>query len=133
MGVEWTKDESGRSLPREIPGTEQIRPAQLILLAMGFLGPEDMIFQTLNVERDARSNVKAEYGKFATSLPGVFSAGDMRRGASLINASRGTVATSRWHSFEIFMGSIRWIRCDHCRGRHRAGNCAPSKRAAAPP
>ncbi|HET9914051.1 MAG TPA: glutamate synthase subunit beta [Anaerolineales bacterium] len=91
--VEWVKDENGRFLPREIPGTEQIRPAQLVLLAMGFLGPEDTIFGSLNIERDARSNVKAEYGKFATSLPGVFSAGDMRRGQSLvvwaINEGRG--------------------------------------------
>ncbi len=91
--VEWVRDESGRFLPREIPGTEQICPAQLVLLAMGFLGPEETIFQSLNVERDPRSNVKAEYGKFATSLPGVFSAGDMRRGQSLvvwaINEGRG--------------------------------------------
>jgi glutamate synthase (NADPH/NADH) small chain len=91
--VEWVRDESGRFLPREIPGTEQTRPAQLVLLAMGFLGPEDTIFGSLNVERDARSNVKAEYGKFATSLPAVFSAGDMRRGQSLvvwaINEGRG--------------------------------------------
>jgi glutamate synthase (NADPH/NADH) small chain len=91
--VEWVKDEKGRSLPREIGGTEQVRPAQLVLLAMGFLGPEDTIFQSLNVERDLRSNIKADYGVFATSLPGVFSAGDMRRGQSLvvwaINEGRG--------------------------------------------
>lgn len=91
--VEWVSDESGRFLPREIPGTEQTRPAQLVLLAMGFPGPEDTIFRSLNVARDARSNVKAEYGKFATSLPGIFSAGDMRRGQSLvvwaINEGRG--------------------------------------------
>jgi glutamate synthase (NADPH/NADH) small chain len=93
VGVEWVKDESGRIIPREILGTEQIRPAQLVLLAMGFLGPEDMISQSLTIERDPRSNIKADYGKFATSLPGVFSAGDMRRGQSLvvwaINEGRG--------------------------------------------
>jgi len=91
--VEWTKAENGRLMPREIPGTEQTRPAHLVLLAMGFLGPEDTLFKSLNVARDERSNVKAEYGKFATSLPGVFSAGDMRRGQSLIvwaiNEGRG--------------------------------------------
>ncbi|HSK88954.1 MAG TPA: glutamate synthase subunit beta [Anaerolineales bacterium] len=91
--VEWTRDETGRFLPREVTGTEQIRPAQLVLLAMGFLGPEDTLFKSLDVARDERSNVKAEYGKFATSLPGVFSAGDMRRGQSLIvwaiNEGRG--------------------------------------------
>ena len=51
---------------------------------MGFIGPEDTIWGKLGVERDTRSNVKAEYGKFATSVPGVFSAGDMRRGQSLV-------------------------------------------------
>ena len=51
---------------------------------MGFLGPEDTVLSELGVERDERSNVKAEYGKFATSLKGVFAAGDMRRGQSLV-------------------------------------------------
>lgn len=91
--VEWVKDESGRFVPREIPGSEQVRPAQLVLLAMGFLGPEDTLPQALGLERDPRSNVKAEYGKFATNVPGVFVAGDMRRGQSLvvwaINEGRG--------------------------------------------
>ena len=93
MQVEWVQDDEGRFLPREISGTEEIRPTQLVLLAMGFLGPEDTIFQSLNVERDPRSNVKADYGKFVTSRPNVFSAGDMRRGQSLvvwaINEGRG--------------------------------------------
>jgi glutamate synthase (NADPH/NADH) small chain len=93
VSVEWVKDESGRVAPREVPGTEQTHPAQLVLLAMGFLGPEDFMLEALGVARDGRSNVKAEYGKFATSLPGVFSAGDMRRGQSLvvwaINEGRG--------------------------------------------
>lgn len=91
--VEWVRDEKGRFIPREIPGTEQIRPAQLVLLAMGFLGPEDTLLEALGVQRDERGNVKAEYGKFATNLPGVFAAGDMRRGQSLvvwaINEGRG--------------------------------------------
>ena len=51
---------------------------------MGFLGPEDVIAEELGLARDARSNVEAEYGKFATSMEGVFAAGDMRRGQSLI-------------------------------------------------
>lgn len=81
--VEWTKDEAGRFVPREIPGSEQVRPAQLVLLAMGFLGPEDTLPNALGLERDARSNVKAD-GRYATSRPGVFVAGDMRRGQSLV-------------------------------------------------
>ncbi len=82
--VEWIRAESGRLEPHEIPGTEQIYPAQLVLLAMGFLGPEDGLLSGLGIERDARSNVKADYGTFSTSVPGLFSAGDMRRGQSLV-------------------------------------------------
>jgi glutamate synthase (NADPH/NADH) small chain len=69
---------------REVPGTERIWPVQLVLLAMGFLGPEDAVLGQLGVERDERSNAKAEFGEYATSVPRVFAAGDMRRGQSLI-------------------------------------------------
>ena len=51
---------------------------------MGFLGPEDLIAEELGLERDTRSNVQAEYGKFSTNMAGVFAAGDMRRGQSLV-------------------------------------------------
>jgi glutamate synthase (NADPH/NADH) small chain len=91
--IQWTRDEQGRFVPQDVPGSERVIPAQLVLLAMGFLGPEETLLSALNVERDERSNVKAEYGKYATSIPGVFSAGDMRRGQSLvvwaINEGRG--------------------------------------------
>jgi glutamate synthase (NADPH/NADH) small chain len=82
--VEWVTGPNGRPGPREIPGTEKVWPAQLVLLALGFLGPEDQLLEKLGVARDERSNVQAPYGRFATSLPGVFSAGDMRRGQSLV-------------------------------------------------
>jgi glutamate synthase (NADPH/NADH) small chain len=82
--VEWAKDDKGRFIPRNVAGSEKIIPAQLVLLAMGFLGPEDIIAQQINLERDERSNFKAEYGKYATNIPGVFAAGDCRRGQSLI-------------------------------------------------
>lgn len=91
--IEWKKDDKGRFTPQEIAGTNRILPAQLVLLAMGFLGPEDTVLAQLGVERDERSNAKAEYGKYATSVKGVFAAGDMRRGQSLvvwaINEGRG--------------------------------------------
>jgi glutamate synthase (NADPH/NADH) small chain len=91
--IEWVRGNNGRPVPREIPSTEKIWPAQLVLLCMGFLGPEDTLLESLSVERDERSNVKAKYGKFATSVQGVFAAGDMRRGQSLvvwaINEGRG--------------------------------------------
>ena len=78
---------------REVPGSEKVWPCQLVMLAMGFLGPENPVLDQLGVERDARSNAQAEYGNFATNVPGVFAAGDMRRGQSLvvwaINEGRG--------------------------------------------
>ncbi|WP_199245228.1 glutamate synthase small subunit [[Phormidium] sp. ETS-05] len=82
--VQWEKNEKGQFIPKHIPGTEKVIPAQLVLLAMGFLGPEQPLLDSLGVERDARSNVKAEHGKFTTSIPGVFAAGDCRRGQSLV-------------------------------------------------
>jgi glutamate synthase (NADPH/NADH) small chain len=82
-----------RFVPVEVPGTEQTRPAQLALLAMGFLGPEQMLPKDLDVELDGRGNVKAEHGRYETSVKGVFAAGDCRRGQSLvvwaINEGRG--------------------------------------------
>ena len=84
VNIEWKKDDQGRFLPVEVAGSEKVVPADLVLIAMGFLGPEDTILKPLGVEQDARSNVKAEYGKFATNIDGVFSAGDMRRGQSLV-------------------------------------------------
>jgi glutamate synthase (NADPH/NADH) small chain len=82
--VEWQRNEQGQFIPQHIPGTEKVLPAQLVLLAMGFLGPEQPLLDALGVERDARSNVKADYGQYATSIPGVFAAGDCRRGQSLV-------------------------------------------------
>jgi glutamate synthase (NADPH/NADH) small chain len=82
--VQWQKNEKGQFMPQPVPGTEQVRPTQLVLLAMGFLGPEQPLLDTLGLDRDARSNIKADYGKYATSIPGVFAAGDCRRGQSLV-------------------------------------------------
>jgi glutamate synthase (NADPH/NADH) small chain len=82
--IEWVKGANGRMVPQEVAGTEKVWPAQLVLLALGFLGPEDQLLGQLGVERDERSNVRAELGKFATSIPNVFTAGDMRRGQSLV-------------------------------------------------
>ncbi len=91
--VEWSKDEKGNFIPKRVPGTERTLPADLVLLAMGFLGPEETVLKQLGVEQDPRSNAKAEHGKFATSVPGIFAAGDCRRGQSLvvwaINEGRG--------------------------------------------
>jgi glutamate synthase (NADPH/NADH) small chain len=91
--VQWMKDEQGRFGPQPIPGTEKVLPAQLVLLAMGFLGPEQPIIDALGLEQDGRSNIKAEHEQYTTSIPGVFAAGDCRRGQSLVvwafNEGRG--------------------------------------------
>jgi glutamate synthase (NADPH/NADH) small chain len=91
--IQWERNEKGQFVPKEVPGTERVLPAQLVLLAMGFLGPEQPLLDTLAVERDARSNVKAEFEKYSTNIQGVFAAGDCRRGQSLVvwafNEGRG--------------------------------------------
>lgn len=68
----------------EIPGSEEEWPADLVLLAMGFLGPEAQIAASLGVTLDERSNFQAAFGEHATSVPKVFAAGDARRGQSLV-------------------------------------------------
>ncbi|MGH7980889.1 MAG: FAD-dependent oxidoreductase, partial [Limisphaerales bacterium] len=91
--VEWERHEKGHLISKHIPGTERVLPAQLVLLAMGFLGPEQPLLDALRVERDARSNIKAEFEKYLTNQPKVFACGDCRRGQSLvvwaINEGRG--------------------------------------------
>ena len=77
--VQWV---NGR--PEEVPGTEKIWPADLVLLSMGFLGPEHYISDALELELDPRSNYKTESGEFQTTHPKVFAAGDCRRGQSLV-------------------------------------------------
>jgi glutamate synthase (NADPH/NADH) small chain len=86
--VEWVKDAKGSMVMQEVPGTEFTIPAELVLLAMGYVHPvhEGMIDE-LGVARDARGNVRASTegaGCYATSVPKVFAAGDMRRGQSLV-------------------------------------------------
>jgi NAD(P)H-dependent glutamate synthase small subunit len=75
---------SGRPEFKEIAGSEREWKADLIFLAMGFLGPEAILADSLGLETDPRSNFKAEFGRYATSIEGVFAAGDCRRGQSLV-------------------------------------------------
>ncbi len=83
VNVEWVK-EGGRMIPKPIEGSEQVRPAELVLIAMGFLGPEQGLLRQLTLETDRRSNIKADDVNHKTSLNGVFAAGDCRRGQSLV-------------------------------------------------
>jgi len=79
--IHWMRN-SGAPPFEPVPDTDESRPAQLVLLAMGFVGPEPALLDALGVARDGRGNVDA--AEFATSVPGVFAAGDARRGQSLI-------------------------------------------------
>jgi glutamate synthase (NADPH/NADH) len=81
--VKWEKVD-GRFQFKEIEGSQEIIEADLVLLAMGFLGPEAAIAEKLGLEKDNRSNFKAQFGHFGTSVDGVFAAGDCRRGQSLV-------------------------------------------------
>jgi len=94
--VEWTKDSWGRWKMEEIPNSEKFFPAQLVFLALGFLGPEQELLKSLDVKTDGRSNVQTPAKKYSTNQSGVFTAGDCRRGQSLIvwgiNEGRGAAA-----------------------------------------
>ncbi len=82
--VDWAQDEHGKWKMTEKPGTEKTWKADLALLALGFLGPEHYLSEASNIELDERSNYQAAYGDYATSVDGVFAAGDCRRGQSLV-------------------------------------------------
>jgi NAD(P)H-dependent glutamate synthase small subunit len=81
--VEWKRN-GARAQMVEVPGSVEYLDADLVLLAMGFLGPEAYVSKALGVALDERSNYAAPHGSFQTSVPGVFAAGDCRRGQSLV-------------------------------------------------
>ncbi len=96
--IHWAEN-SGTPPFELVEGTGETHPAGLVLLAMGFLGPEGHLLEQLGVERDERSNAKAP--AYATSVDGVFAAGDARRGQSLIvwainEGRRCAEAVDRW-------------------------------------
>ena len=78
--VEWTKDERGAWKMSEVAGSEKTYKCQMVLLAMGFLGPEKYVLDQLELEKDGRGNIKTPGGQYSTNHPGVFAAGDCRRG-----------------------------------------------------
>ena len=82
--LEGTKRDkkTGKLIMTEVPGTEEELPCQLLLVAIGFQGPESYVAQAFGVETDARTNLKTV--DYATNVPGVFAAGDARRGQSLV-------------------------------------------------
>jgi glutamate synthase (NADPH/NADH) small chain len=84
IGVKWVRDSNGRFSPHPEPGTERVYGAELVLLAMGFLGTQDYVAEAFGVARDPRGNVEAAFGAHRTSVEKVFAAGDARRGQSLV-------------------------------------------------
>lgn len=81
--IKW-EDHDGRKIPVEIPGSEKILEADLVFLAMGFLGPDESLVSSFKVEQDSRSNIKTQRGNYQSSVNGVFTAGDIHRGQSLV-------------------------------------------------
>ena len=94
INIEWQPNpDGGRPIMTKLEETRRILPAQLVLLAMGFRGPEGGIAEELGLELDPRTNFKADHEVYTTNVEGVFSCGDCRRGQSLvvwaINEGRG--------------------------------------------
>ncbi len=107
--LDWYRDPAGKLRSRVIEGSERDLPADLILLAIGFEGPEATLAEQFGIELDPYSNFKAEHGAFATNVPGIYTAGDCRRGQSLvvwgINEGRGAAREID----RFLMGSTRLV------------------------
>jgi glutamate synthase (NADPH) small chain len=90
-----------------VPGSEREWPADLVLLAMGFLGPEQLIADRLGVALDERSNYRADYGRYLTGSAKVFAAGDCRRGQSLVVRAINEGREAAREIDRFLMGSTR--------------------------
>ena len=82
--VNWVKNDKGALIPKPVKGTEKVRDCEMVLIAMGFLGPEQELVNQLTLNTTQRSNIDADESDHKTSLRGVFAAGDCRRGQSLV-------------------------------------------------
>ncbi|KAK4688846.1 glutamate synthase (NADH), partial [Tremellales sp. Uapishka_1] len=104
--VEWT-EVGGKWSMEEVKGSEEFFPCQLVLLALGFLGPQKECISALDVKTDPRSNIMTPAGKYSTNVPGVFTAGDCHRGQSLVvwGIKEGRQAAEEVDSFLV--GSTR--------------------------
>jgi len=128
--------ENGRNVFEEIPGTERRWPADLVLIAIGFSGPEQELPKQLGVAVDARSNIAAGYGSYATNVDGVFAAGDARRGQSLIvwAIHEGREAAKAVDRYLAGGGSLRQAaggRADAAQGNHQRADDRGHERHAA--
>jgi len=86
---------------KEVKGSEKVWPADLVILSLGFLGPDQGIVKQLQLATDKRSNIEASYGEFQTNQQGVFAAGDCRRGQSLVvwAINEGRLAADCIHNY----------------------------------
>ncbi|XP_058953024.2 uncharacterized protein [Pocillopora verrucosa] len=82
--IKWVQDVTGRWTMEEIPNSEKVFPADKVIIAAGFLGPEKTLAEQFGIKKDPRSNFATEKNKFLTSVPKVYAAGDCHRGQSLI-------------------------------------------------
>ena len=82
--VDWTTERAGTAPFSRVEGTEKIIDADIVFLALGFLGPDPIISEGFGLETDPRDNILANTKDYETSQPGIFAAGDCRRGQSLV-------------------------------------------------
>ena len=103
--VEWDIQPGERPRLKEIPGSEKEWKTDLVLLALGFTGSETNVAEQLGLEMDDRTNIKASTNDFKTNVPGVFVAGDQRRGQSLIVWAISEGRDAAHHMDTYLMGS----------------------------
>ncbi|MEZ2415245.1 glutamate synthase subunit beta [Muriicola sp. E247] len=103
--VEWIKQPGERPVLKEIEGTEKEWPCDLALLALGFTGSELTLADQLGLEVDPRTNIKASVKDYQSNVPGVFVAGDQRRGQSLIVWAISEGRQAAYHVDTFLMGS----------------------------
>lgn len=103
--VEWIFNEGQRPELRELPNTEKRWDCDMVLLALGFTGSEKTLAEQFDLEMDFRTNIKASTTNYATNVPGIFSAGDMRRGQSLIVWAISEGRQAAYHVDTYLMGS----------------------------
>lgn len=103
--VEWIFNEGQRPELRELPNTEKRWDCDMVLLALGFTGSEKTLAEQFDLEMDFRTNIKASTTNYATNVPGIFSAGDMRRGQSLIVWAISEGRQAAHHVDTYLMGS----------------------------
>jgi glutamate synthase (NADPH/NADH) small chain len=113
INVEWKKNKDNTMELVELPGTEKEWPCDLALLALGFTGSEASLAEQFGVSRDYRTNIKATTTDYCTNVPGIFAAGDMRRGQSLIVWAISEGRQAAHHVDKYLMGESNLPLKDH--------------------